>query len=31
MITNEILCDQLLNLVVKMENEVLEDERVRLI
>lgn len=31
MITNEILCDQLLNLVVKMENEVLEDERVKLI
>lgn len=31
MITNEILCDQLLNLVVKMEDEALEDERVKLI
>lgn len=31
MITDEILCDQLLNLVVKMENEILEDERVKLI
>ena len=31
MITNEILRDQLLNLVVKMEDEVLEEERVKLI
>jgi dynein heavy chain len=31
MITYEILCDQLLNLVVKMEKESLDDERVKLI
>ena len=31
MITHEILCDQLLNLVVKKENSNLENERLRLI